>query len=179
MRSTAFGAFSLCLALAQNGLAVNIISSNDDGWAEVNIRTFFTSLGNAGYSTVVSAPAENQSGTGSSQKAPTALSDACEFNSCPAGSPPTGHNASEPRLNYVNSYPATSMQYGIKSVGPAIFGGKPDLAVAGPNVSVILLKHKNLSNSHTRLAVTLALKSTSLAPLVQRHTLLTMRGFQL
>jgi 5'/3'-nucleotidase SurE len=44
--------------------AVNIISSNDDGWAEVNIRALFESLGDAGHSVVVSAPAENQSGTG-------------------------------------------------------------------------------------------------------------------
>ena len=44
--------------------AVNIVSSNDDGWAEVNIRALFESLGDAGHSVVVSAPAENQSGTG-------------------------------------------------------------------------------------------------------------------
>lgn len=44
--------------------AVNIISSNDDGWAEVNIRALFESLGDSGHSVVVSAPAENQSGTG-------------------------------------------------------------------------------------------------------------------
>lgn len=45
-----------------------------------------------------------------------------------------GHNVSEPRLNYVNSYPATSMKYGIKSITPDFFKGPPDLAVAGPNV---------------------------------------------
>lgn len=44
--------------------AVNIISSNDDGWAEANLRAIFDSLGAAGHSVVVSAPAENQSGTG-------------------------------------------------------------------------------------------------------------------
>jgi hypothetical protein len=73
--------------------------------------------------------------SGSSQKTPTALTEACEFNSCPSGSPAVGHNASEPRLNYVNSYPATSMKYGINSIGPQFFDGVPDLAVAGPNVS--------------------------------------------
>ena len=50
------------LPLAVN--AVNIISSNDDGWAEVNIRALFESLGAADHSVVVSAPAENQSGKG-------------------------------------------------------------------------------------------------------------------
>lgn len=44
--------------------AVNIISSNDDGWAETNIRALFESLGAADHSVVISAPAENQSGKG-------------------------------------------------------------------------------------------------------------------
>lgn len=45
-----------------------------------------------------------------------------------------GHNATDPRLNYVNSYPATSMKYGINSISRHFFEGAPDLAVAGPNV---------------------------------------------
>ena len=44
--------------------AVNIVSSNDDGWAEKNIRTLYDSLTAAGHEVVISAPAENQSGTG-------------------------------------------------------------------------------------------------------------------
>ncbi|KAK5807724.1 hypothetical protein VI817_001982 [Penicillium citrinum] len=67
------------------------------------------------------------------EETPTTLDRPCEFNSCPAGSPAVGHNSSEPRLNYVNSYPATSMKYGINSIGPKFFDGPPDLAVAGPN----------------------------------------------
>jgi broad specificity polyphosphatase/5'/3'-nucleotidase SurE len=42
--------------------SANIVSGNDDGWAEINIRTFYKSLTAAGDSVVVSAPAENQSG---------------------------------------------------------------------------------------------------------------------
>ncbi|KAJ5773744.1 Survival protein SurE-like phosphatase/nucleotidase [Penicillium paradoxum] len=114
--------------------AVNIISSNDDGWAEVNIRALFDSLGAAGHSVVVSAPAENQSGTGSKQRTPTVLTEPCEFDSCPSGSPAVGFNASEPRLGYVNSYPVTSMKYGIDVRSPQFFNSTPDLAVAGPNV---------------------------------------------
>lgn len=45
--------------------AINIVSSNDDGWAEINIRQFYKALTAAGHSVVVSAPAENQSGKGS------------------------------------------------------------------------------------------------------------------
>jgi hypothetical protein len=36
------------------------------------------------------------------------------------GSPATGHNASEPRFNYVNSYPFASMKYGISSGAPVL-----------------------------------------------------------
>lgn len=54
--------FSLVLAGPTD--AVDIILSNDDGWAEANIRAFFQALTAAGHSTVVSAPALDQSGTG-------------------------------------------------------------------------------------------------------------------
>ena len=49
------------LPLAQ---AIRIVQSNDDGWAEANARTFFNTLAAAGHDVVLSAPAENQSGTG-------------------------------------------------------------------------------------------------------------------
>ena len=44
--------------------ATNVVLSNDDGWAEINIRTFYSTLTAAGDSVVLSAPAENESGTG-------------------------------------------------------------------------------------------------------------------
>lgn len=103
--------------------AVNVVISNDDGehtdeykpwaetsanpytlryigWAEINIREFYYSLVNAGFSAIISAPAENESGTGSLDVTPTTVgSSGCEFSSCPAGSPPEGNNASMPRFN--------------------------------------------------------------------------------
>ncbi|CAI6295622.1 unnamed protein product [Periconia digitata] len=116
--------------------AIRIIQSNDDGWAEANARTFFDALDSAGHDVVLSAPAENQSGTGSSDATPTQVgSSGCEFSSCPGGSPPTGANATDPRLNYVNSYPVTSIKNGIDVTGPKLWNGaKPELAVSGPNV---------------------------------------------
>ncbi|KAL8728238.1 MAG: hypothetical protein Q9166_005541 [cf. Caloplaca sp. 2 TL-2023] len=71
---------------------------------------------------------------GSTDAPATPLTKPCEFNSCPTGSPPQGFNASNPRLNYVNSYPVTSMRYGIETLSPKFFGGAPELAVAGFNV---------------------------------------------
>ena len=73
--------------------------------------------------------------TGSSD-APAAplTTNTCEFDSCPSGSPAEGHNASDPRLNYVNSYPVTAMRFGIQTLSPTYFEALPDIAVAGFNV---------------------------------------------
>lgn len=80
--------------------AVNVVQSNDDGWAEINIRELYYSLTNAGFNSIISAPAENESGRGSLDAPPTKVgSSGCEFESCPAGSPPTGMNASMPEFH--------------------------------------------------------------------------------
>lgn len=145
---------NLLLGLLPFAHGLNIISSNDDGWAEINIRSLYHSLTSAGHSVVISAPAENQSGTGASpfshflykqltysgslDTPPHKRIFPCEFDSCPGGSSAYGHNASQPRFNYVNSHPATSMQYGINKFSPKFFDGKPDLAVSGPNVGANL-----------------------------------------
>ena len=60
MRYTAL-AFGL-LPLIVKG--TNVVLSNDDGWAEINIRAFYNALTSGGDSVVISAPAENKSGTG-------------------------------------------------------------------------------------------------------------------
>lgn len=41
-----------------------LLQSNDDGWAELYIRSFHDALNAAGHDVVLSAPAENQSGKG-------------------------------------------------------------------------------------------------------------------
>ncbi|KAL5394563.1 hypothetical protein PMIN02_004872 [Paraphaeosphaeria minitans] len=115
--------------------AVNILLSNDDGWAELNIRTFYNALTSSGNSVVISAPADNKSGTGSSDSTPQIVdSPGCQFSSCPGRSPANGYNVSNTRFNYVNSYPVTSVKYGIATLAPEFFNGKPALVVAGPNV---------------------------------------------
>ncbi|KAJ7819524.1 sure-like protein [Mycena leptocephala] len=85
------------------------------GWAVAQIRAQNDALKAAGYNVVLSCPAINKSGTGSSTTTPTKLTSPCEFNTCPTGSPATGFNASDTRLNYVNAFPA-------------------GLVVSGPNV---------------------------------------------
>ncbi|CAK4034748.1 Acid phosphatase [Lecanosticta acicola] len=127
------------LPLAAQVQGAHVVISNDDGWAEINIREFYNSLDAAAFDAIISAPADNESGTGSRDKEPTPVADdGCEFGSCPAGSPPFGNNASMPRFNYVNSYPVTSMRYGLQNLSQIYFGGPPDIAVAGPNVGTNL-----------------------------------------
>lgn len=41
--------------------AARIIHANDDGWAEMYLRSFHNSLIDAGHDAVVSAPADNES----------------------------------------------------------------------------------------------------------------------
>lgn len=53
------------LAFAAGGSqAIRIIQSNDDGWAEMNLRAFHDVLIQAGHDAVISSPAENESGKG-------------------------------------------------------------------------------------------------------------------
>ena len=73
---------------------------------------------------------------GSSDATPkTVDSDGCQFSSCAGGSPATGANATDPRLNYVNSFPVTAIKAGISTTGPKLWNGAaPELALTGPNV---------------------------------------------
>ena len=90
----------------------NILLTNDDGWAVAQIRAQFDALESGkfnvgvflpleltpdanGQQVILSAPAENKSGTGSSDAPATSLTEPCEFDTCPVGSPPEGFNASD------------------------------------------------------------------------------------
>lgn len=62
--------------------AARIVQSNDDGWAELYLRSFNDALNEAGHDVVLSAPADNQSGTG-----------ACISSSLRACLTTSGHNS--------------------------------------------------------------------------------------
>ncbi|KAG8751265.1 hypothetical protein FRC12_012522 [Ceratobasidium sp. 428] len=114
--------------------ALKVLIGNDDGWAEANIRAFYQALSAAGYDAVVSAPVQNQSGTGSSDEAAKPLTKPGQYDSVPAGAPAQGANSTDPRLNYVNSYPVTAIKYGTATLASKFFGGAPDIVVTGPNL---------------------------------------------
>lgn len=130
-------------AQIMSGLAVlqaqNLVLTNDDGWAVAQIRAQYAALTNAGFEVVLSSPAENMSGTGSSTATPIPLIIPCEYDSCPAGSPAYGCNASEHHFNYVNAYPVDAARYGVDTLAPQFFNGSaPDLVVSGPNIGTNL-----------------------------------------
>ncbi|KIK64941.1 hypothetical protein GYMLUDRAFT_380156 [Collybiopsis luxurians FD-317 M1] len=130
-----------------------IVLGNDDGWATAAIRAQYSALEDAGYNVciqrahmrqtlmdddfkvVLSSPANDQSGTGTlSAPAIPLLFGPCEFDSCPQFSPAEGSDASDPKINYVNSFPVDGMNYGLQTLAPKFLGGAPDFAVSGPNI---------------------------------------------
>lgn len=128
-------AASLALLQALSVQGIRIIQSNDDGWAEMYARSLQEALTSSGHDVVLSAPAENKSGTSSLDAEPSPRAQPCLYDSCPAGSGPTGFNETRPELNWVNSFPVTSIKYGIDTFGPQLWdGAAPELAVTGPNV---------------------------------------------
>jgi 5'-nucleotidase len=94
---------------------------NDDGWAEANMRALFASLEEAGHNVysfhslglrhlihiplccrqvVLSAPTQNESGTGSLDVAPLLPITLVEgqYNTIPVGSPSEGSNSTDREL---------------------------------------------------------------------------------
>ncbi|PFH50363.1 hypothetical protein AMATHDRAFT_4015 [Amanita thiersii Skay4041] len=127
--------------LAGSGLAqkkdhhhTKIVLTNDDGWAVAQIRAEYDALKRAGYDVILSAPALNKSGSGSSSAPPVTLATPCQFNTCPAGSPPEGADPDDHRLNYVNSFPVDAVRFGIQTLAPKIFHSPPDFIISGSNV---------------------------------------------
>ncbi|KAH6654542.1 survival protein sure-likephosphatase/nucleotidase-like protein [Truncatella angustata] len=135
MRATAI----ICALAAIGANGARILQSNDDGWAELYIRTLNEALNEAGHDVVLSAPAENNSGQGSSDEEPSPRDDACQYNSCSPDGAPVGTNSTNNRLNWVNSFPVTSARYGLDTFGPQIWNNQPaELVVSGPNVGTNL-----------------------------------------
>ncbi|PSS30879.1 hypothetical protein PHLCEN_2v2606 [Hermanssonia centrifuga] len=116
----------------------NIVLTNDDGWAVAQIRAQNNALIAAGFNVILSAPAENESGTGSKTAIPTTLNQSCEFQTCPTGSPAEGSDPNNPRINYVNAFPVDAVRFGIQTLSPQFFGSAPEFVVSGPNVGTNL-----------------------------------------
>ncbi|KAF8875088.1 survival protein sure-like phosphatase/nucleotidase [Gymnopilus junonius] len=118
--------------------ATKIVLTNDDGWAVAQIRAEYDALKAVGHEVILSAPAVNKSGSGSSSTTPTTLTSPCEFDSCPAGSPAIGSNSSDPNINYVNAFPVDAVRFGIQTLSPQTFDSPPDLVISGSNIGTNL-----------------------------------------
>jgi 5'-nucleotidase len=114
-----------------NGL--NLLLTNDDGWATAQERATFNKLDEAGFELVLSGPAVDKSGTGSSTTTPAPITTPCEFNTCQPGTA-KGSDPHDPRLNWVNGFPVDSVKYATTKLTPVFFGGLPDFVVSGPNI---------------------------------------------
>lgn len=115
---------------------LKIILVNDDGWATANIRAVYNHLKGAGHHVILSAPLENESGTGNLLRVPTSeTTDSYGvFNSSMPGAPSVGFNTSNHCLNYLAGSPAASALYGIQVLAPIHFENSSiDLVVSGVN----------------------------------------------
>ncbi|EJD47274.1 sure-like protein [Auricularia subglabra TFB-10046 SS5] len=127
--------FFILVGAAAHVHALRIVMGNDDGWAASNVRAFFDALDATGkHELILSCPAQDRSGTGSTDKEPTPRDKPCQYDSCPISTEAYGFNATDPRLNWVNSYPVTAVRYGIKDLAPKFWDSAPELVVAGPNI---------------------------------------------
>lgn len=133
-----FSLATLALAAAAPSIAsaLNILISNDDGFASSNIRATYSALKTAGHNVYLVASTSNQSGQGGRfdfSYSPT-LETASEFGDFPAGAPVIGHDVSDDHIWYFNGTPAACVGAGLDYILPKFFSDvKIDLVVAGPN----------------------------------------------
>jgi hypothetical protein len=114
-----------------------VLQTNDDGWLDVNIRTLYYNLTDAGVHSIISAPPNDPKGPGSKEADPKRFgSEGCIYESCPPFSPTTGMYTSEPAFNvngievalytetnlhqWVNAPPVTAVKYGMSTRTPGI-----------------------------------------------------------
>ncbi|TJZ69011.1 5'/3'-nucleotidase SurE [Chitiniphilus eburneus] len=126
----------LALGLATPAFALNILVSNDDGFAAANVRALYTRLKAAGHDVIVSAPCQDQSGKGTSVNFLTPLTPLakdCRGGTVKAGAPAVGADPSLSDIHYVDGTPVMATMYGLDVLAPARWGKAPDLVISGPN----------------------------------------------
>ncbi|KAJ6440729.1 Bifunctional dethiobiotin synthetase/7,8-diamino-pelargonic acid aminotransferase, mitochondrial [Purpureocillium lavendulum] len=121
-----------------------ILQSNDDGWAELNIRLLNDALIAKGHHVFLCAPAEDKSGWGPKDPIwpePPIRSKPCHYNSCPADTGENhGFNETRSDLCWVNSYARSAVRIGLRTYAKRHWGEDrwADLVVTGPNVGTNL-----------------------------------------
>lgn len=119
--------------LLQYCSALKILIGNDDSWGTANIRALYNAAKVGGHEAIIAAPAMQQSGTDGLRHPPTKLSKNGAFDLIPAGAPAEGHDPNDDHIWYINSTPASSIEYGLNELCPRYFQGNPDLVITGTN----------------------------------------------
>ncbi|GAA5785417.1 acid phosphatase [Chitiniphilus shinanonensis] len=136
MRLRHTAAALLALGMTTPAFALNILLSNDDGFAAANVRALYTQLKAAGHDVIVSAPCQDQSGKGAAANFLTPLTPLtkdCRGGTVKAGAPGVGSDPSIADIHYVDGTPVMATMYGLDVLAPARWGKAPDLVISGPN----------------------------------------------
>ncbi|MGH8461253.1 MAG: 5'/3'-nucleotidase SurE [Stenotrophobium sp.] len=127
---------ALWLTASAQAHALNILLSNDDGFETANIRALYQTLKQAGNDVVLSAPTQNNSGTGGAMnflKPVTPLAKDSRYGTIKAGAPGVGADPNDPDIHYVDGTPVMSLLYGLDVIAAQHWHGQPDLVISGPN----------------------------------------------
>ncbi|KAK7523900.1 survival protein sure-like phosphatase/nucleotidase [Phyllosticta citriasiana] len=130
----------------------NILLTNDDGWAEKQLRVFYETLSNWGHNVYVYAPDKDVSKPGK------VIADSleyyrigddnlgswkgkCQYKSCQDANPKdvVGFNVTDPRLNWVRGSPIGALLYGVNETKKAFAAMNEshtelDMVLVGPNI---------------------------------------------
>ncbi|KAH8835082.1 5'/3'-nucleotidase sure family protein [Flagelloscypha sp. PMI_526] len=131
---SAASASAVLLPNRRAGAATKVLIGNDDGWAEGNVRAFYSTLKEGGWDAIISAPTENKSGTGSSSTTPTPLTSEGQYGTIPKGAAAIGVDSADDHIWYVNAYPVDGIKFGLSNLTKSLFSGNPTLVATGPNV---------------------------------------------
>ncbi len=113
-----------------------IILTNDDGWGASNIRATYKALKEAGHNVFMSAPLNDQSGTGGTFILPKTLTSDqdSDWGLVKAGQPLYGYDTDDNHIWHFPGTPPSAACFGLDYVLPNFFSNiTVDLVIAGPN----------------------------------------------
>jgi 5'-nucleotidase len=126
----------LLLLYAGLAPALDIVLTNDDGFETANVRALYQRLKAAGHDVVISAPTNNQSGSGGRleyQRTMAPLTRPSRYGGAETGAPGVGTDNQDGDIHYVDGTPVTALLFGVDVVAARRWGRPPDLVISGPN----------------------------------------------
>ncbi|CAN9462609.1 unnamed protein product [Alternaria alternata] len=138
MRLSLNAALAVALGLASSSDALKILMGNDDGFGSGNLRELYKLLVDAGHEVLVVAPAQQQSGKGSTViwAESANLTTPSQYDIIPAGAPAVGRDPNDDNIWYYDGTPAACTFVALDYVLPRYYPDwhqTADLFIAGPN----------------------------------------------